>query len=107
MRRIRDIDDVVPMTVSALVQLINVDGQCPPALFCSQMVQLKSDMAKPSWSSLKQQNGKVKSPFFLVWGDFLTNPINTKYKVKSFLRKEVKAAVLTTCIMPVWVLHHT
>ena len=48
-----------------------------------------------------------KEPFFLVWGDFLTNPINTKYKVKSFLRKEVKAAVLTTCIMPVWVLHHT
>ena len=22
--------DVVPMTVNALVQLINVDGQCPP-----------------------------------------------------------------------------
>ena len=55
----------------------------------------------------KATKGQGKEPFFLVWGDFLTNPINTKYKVKSFLRKEVKAAVLTTCIMPVWVLHHT
>ena len=30
MRRMKDMDDVVPMTVNALVQLINVDGQCPP-----------------------------------------------------------------------------
>ena len=29
-RRMKDMYDVVPMTVNALVPLINVDGQCPP-----------------------------------------------------------------------------
>lgn len=48
-----------------------------------------------------------KESFFLVWGDFLTNPINTKSKVKSFIGKEVKAAMLTTYIMPLLDLHHT
>ena len=44
------------------------------------MVQLKSDMAKPSWSSLKQQNGKVKSPFFSM-GWFSHEP--NKYEIQS------------------------